>query len=171
MKTAKMVAVPLAGKKLRDVLLLARRVLQMKDLQSFSVTPKNIEITRLTEQDEPVVDEGTDDLDAAQLIERLHLETHPFNPEEHGMHALFGAVQQVESMKAIPTWIFAPSWGLLAAWLDIPKTPVPPVFIFGLRLVIVPTQSTNGRVLVVGASVNLDFLSDATTAVAVDMGV
>lgn len=171
MKTEKSLLLPLVGKRLSDVLLLARRVLKMKDLKSMEITLRGIEITRLTEEEEPVYEDGTDELDVVQLLERLIIETHAFDPMEHGTIALYHAAQQVEAMKATPTWIFAPSWSLLAAWLDVPKTAEPPTFVYGMRLVLVPSQHTNGRVLVVGSSVNLDFLSDATVAVAIDMGV
>lgn len=171
MKAAKTTTLPLTGKKKNDILRLTRRALMLKDLQSFAITMKGIEITRLVEEEEPVFEDGSDDVDVFALIERLQLETHPFDPKEHGTHALYAAVQKLVESKNFPVWIFTPSWALLSAWLDVPMTDVAPAYVYGLKLAIVPPKATNGRVLVVGSSSNLDFLSDATVAVAIDMGV
>ena len=171
MKTAKTMTVPIAGRTAMAVLGLVRRVLGAKDVQSFAITQKGIEVVQLLEEGEAItIFDGSDDIDFGQLLSVIPLETQPYDASQHGVHALYTATHGILTKRCIPCCILAPSWGLLSAWLDVPKGEKPPTHVFGLRLYIVGA-ATNDRVIVLGAPHNIDFLSDATVATAIDMGV
>lgn len=171
MKAAKSMTVPIAGRTAGAVLTLVKRALAAKDVQSFSVSQKGIEVVQLLEEGENIlIFDGSDEVDFETLLAAVTLETQAYDAAQHGIHALYAATRSMLERRHLPGWILAPSWGLLAAWLDIPKTEKPPTHVFGLRLHIVGAF-TNDRVIVMGSAANTDFLSDATVAIAIDMGV
>lgn len=171
MKAAKTLTVPIAGRTATVVLGLVKRALGAKDVQSFSITQKGITVVQVVEEGEDItIFQGSDEIDFAQLLATLELQTQPYDAAQHGMHALYAATRSILERRCTPCCVLAPSWGLLSAWLDIPKTEKPPTHIFGMRIYFVG-EATNDRAIVLGSPPNLDFVSDATVAIAIDMGV
>lgn len=149
-----------------------RRALDQQQVLKVEITPKGVEVVReMSNGDEPVVPNGTDDVDISFVLERTEVSAVPFSPERHPLYTLFEATKIVNQKDREVFAIVAPGWPMLAAWLGVEETKQPPQAIFGTRVLYVPAGTTNDRIVVLGARPGSMFLSDVDTAVAVDLGV
>lgn len=156
-----------------------RRALSQPSVQKVEITARGIEVVReMDDADAPVVPGGVDDLDIGYILDRVELKSYPFDPEEHAMYVLYGAMREIQKTRREVHAIVAPGWPVFAAWLGLEamkrfdiKTEEPPQAVFGAKIVFVAPSITNDRVIVLGAPPNSLFLSDTDMAVAVDLGV
>lgn len=154
-----------------ELLRYLRRVLSVPAIQRIEISPKGVLVERVMDNaDDPVVPDGTDDVDIAGVLMRTEITAHPFDPKEHAMYALLSASQTVTKSRELYA-VVAPGWPLLSAWLGVETTKEPPKTIFGTKLFLVPSSVTNGRVVLLGAKAPAMFLTDVDMGVAIDLGV
>ncbi len=161
---------PLPKSGVSGVLQYVQRALMQTGIQEVLINTSGISVTReMPEEEEAVVPAGSNEVDVDFLLTHVELLTHPFNPEEHGTAALFGAAQQLSKKGCEPRWLVAPGWPLLSAWLGV--APELPKTVYGFQLVVVAANRTNGRVVLLGAPPRRMFMSDATHGITIDLGV
>lgn len=156
---------------LRGTLRFVQRALTQTNVQRVEITARGIEVEREMEDDSPVVPDGSNDVDMNFLLARIELLTHPFDPKEHPVYALYGAAHRLEELNLTLHAVVAPSWPLFSAWLGIETTPTPPKTVFGMPLVVAGPNTTNGRVVLLGAPPQSLFRTDVSLGIAVDLGV
>lgn len=158
--------------RMSNILLYVRRALTQPAVQKVEITPKGIEVVReMDSPDDPVVPVGVDSVDMAFLLDHVEMTPYPFNPEEHPMYVLYGAMREIHKTRRKVHTIVAPGWPMFAAWLGVEADKEPPTDIFGAKVAFVPSTITNDRVVILGAPHISLFLSDVDMAVAVDLGV
>lgn len=157
-----------------SVLRYVRRALSTPKVQRVEISMKGITVEREMPPeaaDDPVVPAGSDDVDVAYLLSNIELLSHPFDPKQHAMYALYEGSGALMARGRELYAVVAPGWPLFAAWLGVEATKEVPKFIFGTKLVIVPSNVTNERVVLLGAKASAIFLSDADLGIAIDLGV
>jgi hypothetical protein len=157
-----------------SVLRYVRRALTTPKVQRVEISMKGITVEREMPPeaaDDPVVPVGSDDIDIGYLLGTIELLSHPFDPKQHAMYALYAGSQTLATKGRELFAVVAPGWPLFAAWLGVEATKDVPKFIFGTKLLIVPSNVTNERVVLLGAKASALFVSDADLGIAIDLGV
>jgi hypothetical protein len=135
-----------------------------------ALRPDGIHVTReVAHEDEPVVPDGSDEIDVPFLLQHIELVTVPFDPAEHAFYVLHAAIAKVVERGREPHAILTPGRMVFSAWLGL-KLPAGKKF-FGIPLIAVNPMHTNNRIVVLGTPPHSLFLTSADVGVTVDLGV
>lgn len=153
------------------VLSYVRRALSQPNVQEVEITATGISVTRKMEDElAPVVPTGSDDVDINFLLNHVEIVPYRFDPKEHAVYSLYGAMKLLQERKRSVFGIVAPGWPLFSAWLGV-EAKEPSETNFGHKTYYVSPLVTNERVVVLGAPLNSIFLTDVDCGVALDLGV
>lgn len=148
-----------------------RRAMTTPKVHRIEISPKGILVEReMSDPDEPVVPGGTNEVDIGFLVSSIDIMALPFDPKQHGMYALYAAALAAGEKGREVFTLAVPGWPLFAAWLGVDEAPQPKT-VLGMHLTVVPSNVTNGRVVMLCAKPSSLFLSDVDYGVAIDLGV
>lgn len=156
--------------KSRDLILeFVKQYLSLPRVKEIHITPKEIVVSRLVAENEPVVPPKTQesDVDLDFLIDRLDLFSVETTAKDDAYKTLLGICQHLASLQLFPTHLISLPGSSIQRWL---KLPFPPQNVFGLQVLYTNTKHlTSAKTLVLGAPNKTEFLADCTHGVVVDI--